>query len=313
MAQTSTKAPEFTILAARDSFERHLKAANKSPRTIQSYLEAVELLDRFLAEQGMPRDVIAIRREHVETLLVGMQEQRDAAGNTRYRPSSIANRFRSLRVFFNWLVREDEIPRSPMAKMPAPFVPPADVPHPTDDLVLKLLATCEGTTFDERRDQALLRVLVDTGVRRAELADLRLEDVDFPRSQLWVREGKGRRPRPVPIHARTAHALDRYLRLRPRHPHHEEESLFLGKRGPLGDGGILQVVRRRGRQAGMALHPHQLRHLAAHNAAEEGMSVPDMMKIFGWRDSTMALRYGATAATERALAHAKQLKGGDRY
>jgi integrase len=90
--------------------------------------------------------------------------------------------------------------------------------------------------------------------------------------------------------------------------------LFLGKRGPLGEGGVLQVVRRRGRQAGMPnLHPHQLRHLAAHNAAEDNMSVPDMMKMFGWKDSTMALRYGSTAATERALAHAKQLRGGDRY
>jgi site-specific recombinase XerD len=308
MAQATTEGIEFTTEAARDSFQRHLRAANKSPRTIDSYLEAVTLFDRFLAEQGMPRDVTAIRREHVESWIIGMQD------SGRYRPASIANRYRSLRVFFNWLVSEDEIPRSPMAKMRAPFMPEIEVPLLTDAQVAGLLATCDGTSFDERRDTAILRLLIDCGMRRAELGDLRLEDVDFPRSQLWIREGKGRRSRPVPMHDRAVKSLDRYLRLRPRHPHHKEEALFLGKRGPLGDGGILQVIRRRGTQAGIpSLHPHQLRHLAAHNAAAEGMTVPDMMKIFGWRDSSMALRYGSSAGTERALAHAKALRGGDRY
>jgi site-specific recombinase XerD len=307
MTQTTTEAPQFTIAAARASFERHLKAANKAPRTISGYLEAVDQLDRYLAAQGMPREVSAVRREHIEAWIVGMQE-------LGLRPSSVANRYRSLRVFWNWLVREDEITRSPMEKMPAPAVPEIPVPVLTDEQVAKLLATTEGTTFDERRDQAILRVLIDCGLRRAECVNLRMADVDFQRNQLWVAEGKGRRPRPVPMHARTAKAIDRYLRLRPRHAHTREEALWLGKRGPVGDGGLLQVVRRRGAQAGIpGLHPHMLRHLTAHLYALEGTSVPDMMRIFGWRDSSMALRYGASAGSQRALEHAANLKIGDRF
>jgi site-specific recombinase XerD len=306
MTQATTDL-DLTIASARASFERHLKAANKAPRTIGGYLEAVALLDRFLAEQGMPRGVATVRREHIESFIIHMQER-------GFRPSSIANRFRSLRVFFNWLVSEDEISSSPMARMPAPAIPEIPVPLLTQEQVEAVLATCDGTTLEERRDLAILRVLIDGGLRRAECVGLRLADVDFDHDQLWVEQGKGRRSRPVAMHAKTARALDRYLRLRPRHPHHHEEALFLGKRGALGDGGLLQLVRRRGAQAGIiGLHPHALRHLGAHNDAEDGLSVPDMMKKFGWRDPSMALRYGASAATERSLAHSKALRGGDRY
>jgi len=306
MTTASTKVPEFTIEAAKASFHRHLRAANRSPRTIQSYLEAVELFDRYVTEQGMPREVRAVHREHVESWIVSLQE--------RYRPASVANRYRSLRVFFNWLVSEEEIDRSPMAKMPAPFTPEQPVPLLSEAEVQALLATCDGTTFDERRDLAILRVLIDTGIRRAECAALRVNDVTFDSERLWVEMGKGRRSRPVTLHAKTIKAIDRYLRLRPRHAHHREDALWLGKRGPLGDGGVLQIVRRRGRQAGLPdLHPHALRHLAAHNDADDGMSVPDMMNKFGWRDPSMALRYGSSAAVERSLAHSRALKGGDRY
>lgn len=307
MASTSTESLNLTIEDAAASFQRHLRAANKAPRTIRGYLDAVTRFGQYVADVGMPCDVTAIRREHVESWIVAMQD----AG---HRPASVANRYRSLRVFMNWLVSEEEITRSPMEKMSSPTIPEIPVPLlPVED-VDRLLATCAGTTFDQRRDLALLRVLIDCGLRRTECADLRMADIDLDRNQLWVEQGKGRRSRPVAIHSRTVKAIDRYLRLRPRHPHASEDWLWLGQRGRLTDTGVLQVVRRRGRQAGIPnLHPHQLRHLSAHNDADEGMTVPDMMMKFGWRDDSMARRYGASAATERALAHSKAMTGADRY
>ena len=307
MAPTSTESLNLTIEAAAASWQRHLRAANKAPRTISGYLDAVTRFDSYLAEMGMPRDVTGIHREHVEAWVIAMQD----AG---HRPASVANRYRSLRVFFNWLLSEEEITRSPMTKMSTPAIPEIPVPLLAAEQVRRLLATCAGTTFDDRRDLAILRVLIDTGIRRTECADLRLEDVDLDTDQLWVEQGKGRRSRPVAIHAKTVKAIDRYLRLRPRHKHHREPWLWLGKRGRLTSAGILQVVRRRGNEAGIPhLHPHQLRHLAAHNDAEEGLSTGDMMNKYGWRDDSMARRYGASAASERALAHSKALSGGDRY
>ena len=307
MAPTSTESLNLTIEDAAASWQRHLRAANKAPRTITGYLDAITRFGAYLAEMGMPRDVTAIKREHVESWIVAMQD----AG---HRPASVANRYRSIRVFFNWLVNEEEITRSPMEKMATPTIPEIPVPLLTEGQVDKLLGTVEGTTFDQRRDLAILRVLIDCGIRRTECADLRLEDIDLDRNQLWVEEGKGRRSRPVAIHARTVRAIDRYLRLRPRHPHAKEPWLWLGMRGHLTSAGILQLVRRRGRQVGLPnLHPHALRHLSAHNDAEEGMTTGDMMMKYGWRDDSMARRYGASAASERALAHSKAMTGGDRY
>jgi site-specific recombinase XerD len=307
MTQATTDL-DVSVSAARGSFRRHLRAANKAQRTIVGYLDALTQLDRFLDRMGMPRSVGAIRREHLEAFMVDMQER----GLT---PSSVANRYRSLRVFFNWLVSEEEITRSPMERMTAPIIPEVPVPLLTQRQVEALLATCDGSTREDRRDLAILRVLIDTGIRRAECVGLRVADWDQDRDQLWIEQGKGRRSRPVALHKGTAKALDRYvLRVRPRHLAHSEEAMFLGLRGPLGEGGLLQMVKRRGEEAGIVgLHPHMLRHLAAHNDAEDGLSVPDAMKKMGWKSSAMALRYGSSAATERSLAHSRAVRGSDRY
>lgn len=77
--------------------------------------------------------------------------------------------------------------------------------------------------------------------------------------------GKGRRRRVVAFGNRTAKALDRYLRSRSRHRDADTPALWLGHAGPMTTNGIAQVVRRRGRNAGIGrLHPHLFRHGFAH-------------------------------------------------
>jgi site-specific recombinase XerD len=176
------------------SFERHLRAENKSEQTIQTYLEAVSLLSAFLAARSLT--VAEARREHIEAFLG------DLLG--RWKPATANNRYRSLRRFYAWLEEEGEIRADPMAKLRPPAVPEQPVPVLSDDELQRLLATCAGRDFEARRDRAILMLLVDSGARRAELAGLRLVDVDFDLDvarggwQGWPGAGSAVRPQDRP-------------------------------------------------------------------------------------------------------------------
>lgn len=92
----------------------------------------------------MSRAVAAIRREHVHAFI---EDQL-----ARLKPASAANRYRSLQQFFRWLVEEDEVRETPMARMQPPAIPESPPPVLRDEQLKKLLATSSGAEFDDRRD-----------------------------------------------------------------------------------------------------------------------------------------------------------------
>jgi site-specific recombinase XerD len=304
------------LIAFVTSWQLALEAATKSPRTIRSYLDSVRALDRFLTAQDMPSDVEGVEAEHLRAFLLA-EEQRTSA-------ASAAVHFRNLRVFFGWLASEEERSNpNPMSTVEGPKVTKKAKPFFDDDELARLLKTCQGSSFVDRRDTAILRVLIDTGLRVSWLANLRYDPDDEARNDVFLTQRrlrirlKGGDETWVPIGTKAAAAIDRYTRVRARRDQASSPWLWLGVQGHntahMTDSGIRNMVGRRGEQAGIQnVNPHRFRRSFADQWLAAGGSTDDLMHITGWKTYDMVREYTEARGIARAHdAHAR-LSPGDR-
>lgn len=273
-------------------FEDALERERYAPQTIRTYRIAVGQLGAFLRARGMPHDPTLVTREHLTEWLRHL--------HTTLAAQTVLQRYRSVSRLFAFLVAEDEIAESPMAKMKPPRVPERLVPVIGDDALGALFRAVSGTDFESRRDRAILSLFVDCGPRIAELAGLRLDDLDLEGRELVV-TGKGSRARRVRFVRETRTDVQRYLLQRARHPDAELPWLWLGRQGRLTASGVYRMVVRRAEQAGIGrVHPHQFRHSAAHGYLSSGGNEGDLMELMGWKSRAMVSRYAKSTAGQRS-------------
>ncbi len=286
------------------SFARHLRAEGCSDRTVTIYGQAVTFFSRWLEDQGRTATLEELTRPAIREWLAQLSDVNQ--------PGTVKTRYRGLFRFCGWLVDEDELAENPMRTLSPPQPKAKPVPVLTDDELSALLKACAGKDFRDRRDEAMIRVLLDCGLRVSELCGLSVEGVDLDHGMAIIK-GKGNKVRPVYFGARTARALDRYLRARSAQRWSHLDALFLTQRGAMTPDGVRERMRARGAMAGIDdLHPHRFRHTFAHDFLMNGGQERDLKRLAGWSSDVMLERYGASAADARAKAAAQRMKRGDR-
>jgi site-specific recombinase XerD len=296
---------EISLDELADSFARSLRAEMKAARTIKIYAQSTRFFGEWLTNNGLPATLEQLTRDNIRQWLGHLGESHEA--------STVKTRFSGLRRFCGWLVAEGELDVSPMAGLSPPEPQPKPVPVLEDDELVALLKTCSGRTFEDRRDEAILRVLLDAGIRVSELIGLTVTGVDLDREMAMV-TGKGNKVRPVYFGTRTVRALDRYLRERRKHRWAHLDALFIGQRGAMSTDGARERVRVRTEQAGLTdrMHPHRFRHTWAHDYLVNGGQERDLKRLAGWTSDTMLERYGSSAADMRAREATRRMRRGDR-
>jgi integrase len=280
--------PSSDWLDAWEGHELSMELAGRSKSTISSRKSNVLALARHFTAQGTgPAEVTGLA---LSRYLVSQSRGRAGCGAQALH--------KDLRMFFRWLSADLEIP-DPFAKVGRPSGKPRPVAVVSWDDVQKILAACDGKTAAETaRNRAIIWLLLESGLRRFELAALRLSDLDRTARQVSVREGKGSKPRTTVYGLGTADALRRWLKFRGR----EDGPLFttfLG--GSITPSGVSQLIKRVSRRAGVTVRPHMFRHTWADACLEGDMREHDLMKLAGWSSTDMLRVYGAVRAEARAL------------
>jgi site-specific recombinase XerD len=302
--------------ALLESYQLHLQAANKAAKTVENYTRSAQLLIAFLASRGYPHDSEGITAEHIQDFLVHERERTSAR--------TAQGHWSNLRVWFNWMIRDDErTGANPVRKEDKPKVDAKAGHYLTEDQIRALRDTCAPNTFIGRRDRAIILILADNGVRVGGLTGIRYTPHDPETNDVYLKEGalrirlKGGAQHFIPIGKTAVAALDKYLRIRASHPHADQPSLWLGAGGrnirQVGTQAIRSMLKRRGEIAGVpGVHPHKFRGTTAHMLLKNGADVTEVQSILGWKTLDMVLQYTKELAAERARETHARLSPADR-
>jgi site-specific recombinase XerD len=284
------------------SWELHLRAERKSPQTVKTYGDGVRRYLSFCSDQH----VRPLERGSLAAFIAALLEAGAEAATAR-------SRHLAVRRYTAWLLDENEISADPFVGLRPPKLDVRVVQPLSEDQLKALLKACSGPDFRDRRDEALLRFMLETGARAGEVVAMRLDDANIAEGKAVVIRGKGGRGRIIPFGPATARALDRWIRTRRSHRLAATNALWLGERGKeFSYDALHKTLAYRASLAGIeGFHPHLLRHTAAHRWLAAGGSEGGLMAVAGWTRPDMLLRYTRAQASERAAAEARTLDLGN--
>jgi len=244
------------------------------------------------------------RAERYVAWLFSLRQSNEAP----YAIATQANRISAVRMLLIWAVRTGRVSGDPFVGLKLPRVPRR---LPSSVLSMKeaevVLGVVRLDTECGLRDRAIMEVFFSTGVRRTELTDLNVGDVDVERETLWIRSGKGGKGRVIPIGRRALHWIARYVQsVRSKHAAPGAVPLFLSRRGRRLTPKLLTVTMRAYIVAAGVQKPgscHIWRHTMATLIHEGGADIRDVQEILGHADLSTTQIYTRVSVRRLSRVH----------
>ena len=284
-------------------YQEYLEQTGKSTNTVKAYVHDVGAFaswfeqttgDEFAPGIVDPREIIDYR---------GHLLQRGSS------PATVNRRLVSLRRYFLWAKKQGMTSDTPFDMLERVRVKEQKDVAPRwltrNEQLALLRAVRQG---ENERDLAIIQMMLSAGLRISEVAGLNMSDIELNDRSGWVyvRIGKGMKPRSIPLSVHVRNALQAYLKIR---PDSDEDGLFLGQRGPLSEWGIHAIVKKYAYQARLEeVTSHTLRHSFAKNLVDTSTPLDQVATLLGHESLETTRIY--TQPSERDLERAVQRAAG---
>jgi len=273
-------------------------AYGRSPKTIVHYQDTFKLFHRFLVDQDIAPDRRALSAatfRQFGTWLRSTPLQRPRNGQRQRSEHGVHGVMKDLRALVRWLYKEELIDR--LIEVPVPKVPQHLFPILSNEEMSRVWQSSymTGRSSMAIRNRALIGLMLDTGIRRAEVCGLTPKDVDFEQSHIRV-TGKGNKQRIVPFVGNVKMLLLEWAAFRG-----DGDGPFFW----LQPSGLRMVFRRIQKECDLPLfHPHLLRHQAATEMVRNNIEGARLQIILGHSDFKTTLRYLSLSQKDVREGHA---------
>ncbi len=287
-----TQAERTTSKGLRRLADRYLSwmgTMNYSPGTVRLRTIQLKFFLAWCDERNLS-EARKIKRRVLERYIKDVAKARVAGSKRRLTTGAQHGRLVAVRCFFKWMARKRIIPHNPASEIDLPQMErrlPKNVL--THQQVERVIALPDVTTPAGIRDRAMLETFYSTGLRRAELLSLRVDELYIERGFLLVNQGKGKKDRVVPIGERAVQWILRYLEeVRPKQVRRKvRHHLFLTTRGNQFSASALgNLVREYIVKAGITGRGacHMFRHSMATAMLENGAGIRFIQEMLGHAD-----------------------------
>jgi len=306
------------ILELFDQFLRECEFVRKrSVISLRGYRSVFELLLKFCPEL----DTSMLSEKLIVDFFAWLEKRPRIVGakqqiKTGVKNSTVATYRSKLNQFFDWLVKHEQIKVNPLADIPYPDVNYEDKKFLRKEDIEKILAAVSTSSTDlllKKRNLAILFTFLFCGLRRSELANLKIFDLNLEKKELTVRaeNSKSKRERILPLHSQLISVIKDYLAERKKRGC-QTPYLFISSQrdDKLTLDGFKHLIEGWKEKSGVNFHLHQLRHTFAVNMLNNKLDIAKLKQLLGHKDIRQTASYLRCLPTEAMREDVEQLRIG---